>query len=138
MLLLFQIGKYSLWGPEPRAKEERFTKVDDELQYLKARDPFFPPDADPARALEVVPVHEDVDRQVEGNGDPGDWRLARQLRVAEEDCCAVMVAVEECLWDCMSNRENAGAAGTGLRNLLKVFFLRTRKTVSINSKYLVR
>lgn len=66
------------------------------MQYLKARDPFFPPDADAAGALEVVPVHEDVDGQIEGDGDPGDGRLARQLRVAEEDRCAVMVAVEEC------------------------------------------
>ena len=73
-----------------------FTKIDEELQYLEARDPFFPPDADTAGALEVVPVHDDVDGQVEDDWDPGDGRLARQLRVAEEDRCAVMVAVEEC------------------------------------------
>lgn len=76
---------------------DRFTKVDEELQYLKARDPFFPPDADSTRALKVVPVHEDVNYQIESDWYPGDWRLACQLRVAEEDCCAVMIAVEECL-----------------------------------------
>ena len=77
-------------------KKRRFTKVDEELQDLEARDPFFPPDADAAGALEVVPVHDDVDGQVEGDWDPGDGCLARQLRVAEEDRCAVVVAVEEC------------------------------------------
>ena len=76
-------------------EEGRFTKVDEQLQDLEAHDPFFPPDADTARALKVVPVHDDVDGEVEGDWDPGDGRLARQLRVAEEDGRAVMIAVEE-------------------------------------------
>ena len=74
----------------------RVTKVDKELEDLKPCDPLLPPDPDAARALKVVPIHEDVDRQVEGYGHPGNRRLPTQLGVAEQDRCAVMVAVEKC------------------------------------------
>jgi hypothetical protein len=37
---------------------------------LESGNPLLPPDADAARALEVVPVHDDVDRQVERDGHP--------------------------------------------------------------------
>ena len=77
------------------------TKVNEELKNLQPSDPFFPPDANPARALKVVPVHEDVDGEVEGDGDPRDGALAVELRVAEEGCSAVVVAMEEC-WESMN------------------------------------
>lgn len=50
--------------------EGGLTKVNDELDDLQTRDPLLPPDADAAGALEVVPVHDDVDHQVEGDWDP--------------------------------------------------------------------
>lgn len=46
------------------------SNVDHELYHLKPSDPFFPPDTDTARALEVVPVHNDVDNKVKGDNDP--------------------------------------------------------------------
>jgi hypothetical protein len=55
----------------------------------------FPPDADASRGLEVVPVHDDVDGEVEDDRDPGDGGMAKELGVAEESGCAVVVGVEE-------------------------------------------
>jgi len=57
-------------------------EVDDELQDLEHGDVFFPPDADAARGLEVVPIHDHVDHEVEGDGDPGDGGEADELGVA--------------------------------------------------------
>jgi len=45
-------------------------KVNNELDNLKTSDPFLPPDADSTCALEVVPVHNNVNHQVESNWDP--------------------------------------------------------------------
>jgi hypothetical protein len=45
-------------------------KVDDKLEDLHDGDVLLPPDADATCGLEVVPVHDDVDHQVQGNGDP--------------------------------------------------------------------
>jgi hypothetical protein len=48
----------------------RQTEVNDELSDLKTGDPLLPPDADTTGRLEVVPVHDNVNHQVEGNGNP--------------------------------------------------------------------
>jgi hypothetical protein len=71
------------------------TNVDHKLQNLQNGNIPLPPDADPARALEVVPVHDDVDGQIECNGHPGDGSAPDQFDVAEEGCCAVVVGVQE-------------------------------------------
>lgn len=46
------------------------TEVNDKLDDLEASDPLLPPDTDAASALEVVPVHDDMNRQVEGDRNP--------------------------------------------------------------------
>jgi hypothetical protein len=46
-------------------------EIDDELDDLNSGDPFFPPDPDATRCLKVVPVHDDMDSQVER-----DWDVA--------------------------------------------------------------
>lgn len=46
------------------------TKVNDKLNNLQTRDPFFPPNLDATCALEVVPVHDDVYHEVEANHSP--------------------------------------------------------------------
>lgn len=51
-------------------KREVRTKVDNELDNLKFRDPFLPPDADTAGTLEVVPVHDNVDEEIQSDWDP--------------------------------------------------------------------
>ena len=48
----------------------RLTKINDELDDLETSDPFLPPDLDATRALEVVPVHDNVNHKVERNWDP--------------------------------------------------------------------
>ena len=54
-----------------------------------------PPDTDAARGLEVVPVHDDVHEEVQGDGDPGDGGVANELGVAEKCGSAMVVGVEE-------------------------------------------
>jgi hypothetical protein len=71
------------------------TQVDDELHNLQTRDVLLPPDADAAGALEVVPVHNYMDQQVDGDGHPLHRSQADQLGVAEEGRGAVVVGVEE-------------------------------------------
>jgi hypothetical protein len=65
------------------------------LDDLHDGDVALPPDADAARALEVVPVHDDVHHQVQRDGHPRDGRVADELGVAEQGRGAVVVRVEE-------------------------------------------
>jgi len=73
-------------------------KVNHELNDLETSNPFLPPDANATRALEVVPVHDNVNHQVKSNWDPGHRSQANQLGVAEKGSRAMMVAVEESQW----------------------------------------
>lgn len=57
------------------------TEVDHELGNLETRDPFLPPNPDAACALEIVPVHDDVHKQVESNWHPGDGCETNQLGI---------------------------------------------------------
>ena len=70
-------------------------QVDDELGDLQDGDVFLPPDADATGGLEVVPVHDDVDGEVEGDDNPGDGGVAEELGVAEKSGGTVVVGVEE-------------------------------------------
>jgi hypothetical protein len=71
------------------------TKIEDELDDLHNGDVLLPPDADSTRALEVVPVHDDVDGQVERNRNPGHGRVTQELSVAEESGGTMVVSVQE-------------------------------------------
>ena len=71
------------------------TKVNDKLNDLQTSDPLLPPDTDATGALEVVPVHDDVNGEVEGDGNPGNGGGANELSVAQEGSGAVVVAVQE-------------------------------------------
>ena len=71
------------------------TKIKDELAYLKSCDPFFPPDTNTSRSLEVVPIHDDVDSQVESYRNPRHRGMSDQLSVAEKSRSAVMVAMKK-------------------------------------------
>ena len=46
-------------------------EVNDELGDLKPGDPLFPPDLDTTSGLKVVPVHDDVNREVKSDWNPG-------------------------------------------------------------------
>ena len=70
-------------------------QVDDELGDLQDGDVFLPPDADATGGLEVVPVHDDVDGEVEGDDNPGDGGVAEELGVAEKSGGTVVVGVQE-------------------------------------------
>jgi len=71
------------------------TKVNDELQDLQTGDPFLPPDADATGALEVVPVHHNVNEKVDGDGNPLHRSQTNQLSVAQKSGGSVVVGVEE-------------------------------------------
>ena len=79
----------------PAAEHEAPTEVEDELDNLHDGDVSLPPDANAARALEVVPVHDDVHHQVERDGHPRHGRAANELRVAKEGRGTVVVSVKE-------------------------------------------
>lgn len=48
----------------------RLTESNHELGDLETGDPLLPPDLDAARALKVVPVHDNVHQQVEADDGP--------------------------------------------------------------------
>lgn len=73
----------------------RLTKIQDELENLHDGNVLLPPNPDSTRTLEVVPVHNHVHSQVQGNGNPRNRGVANQLCVAKEGGRAVVVGVEE-------------------------------------------
>ena len=76
-------------------RDRERTKIDEELNDLEASDPLLPPDADTAGTLEVVPVHDDVNSEVQGDDNPRDRGVAEKLGVAEDSGSAVVVGVQE-------------------------------------------
>ena len=70
-------------------------QVDDELGDLEDGDVLLPPNANATGGLEVVPVHDNVDGQVEGDDNPGDGGVAEELGVAEKRGGTVVVCVQE-------------------------------------------
>jgi hypothetical protein len=70
-------------------------QVDDELGDLQNRDVFLPPNADATGGLEVVPVHDNVDGQVESDDNPRNSGVAEELSVAEKRGGTVVVGVQE-------------------------------------------
>lgn len=73
----------------------RHTEIEDELHNLHDGDVLLPPDLDATSALEIVPVHDNVDGEIEGDNHPRDGRTADELRVAEKSRSAMVVSVEE-------------------------------------------
>lgn len=57
-------------------------QVYEELNDLEPGDPFLPPDTDTSCAKEVVPVHDDMHSQVQGDWNPFDGSVSCQLGVA--------------------------------------------------------
>jgi len=58
-------------------------EINDELTDLQQSNVLFPPDSNSTRALEVVPVHHHMDREIESDWHPGDGCVAAKLRIAE-------------------------------------------------------
>jgi hypothetical protein len=71
------------------------SEIDDELDDLETGNPLLPPNTDTTSALEVVPVHDDVNEEVQDDGDPRDGGGTDELGVAEEGGSTMVVAVEE-------------------------------------------
>ena len=84
----------------------KHTDVNDELQDLQHGDVLLPPNANTASALEVVPVHHNVDQQVDGDGNPLHSSQANELGVAEKGSGTVVVGVEEGQGLLLENKEN--------------------------------
>lgn len=85
---------------------ESLTDVNDELEDLQHGDVLLPPNANAAGALEVVPVHHDMDQQVDGDGHPLHSSHTDKLSVAEEGGGTVVVGVEEGQWLLLENQED--------------------------------
>ena len=69
--------------------------VDDELDYLEASDPLLAPDTDPTSTLKVVPVHDNMDCQIQRYDSPLNRRMPNQLGVAQDSSRTMVIAVEE-------------------------------------------
>lgn len=75
--------------------EGKRTKVENELDDLHYGDVLLPPDLDAPRALEIVPVHDNMHHQIECDHRPGNGGMTNKLGVAEESGRAMVVGVEE-------------------------------------------
>jgi hypothetical protein len=71
------------------------SEIDDELDDLETGNPLLPPNTDTTSALEVVPVHDDVNEEVQDDGNPRDGSGTDELSVAEKSGSTMVVAVEE-------------------------------------------
>lgn len=71
------------------------TEIDDELSDLHAGDVLLPPGLDAAGSEEVIPVHDNVNGQVERNDNPRDRRPAKHLGEAEQSGSTMVVGVKE-------------------------------------------
>jgi hypothetical protein len=76
------------------------TEIDDELDDLHDGDVLLPPDANAAGGLEVVPVHDNVNHQVESDGNPGDRGMSDKLSVAKKGRCTMVIGVKESCLRC--------------------------------------
>lgn len=70
-------------------------EINDELDDLETGNPLLPPNTDTTSALEVVPVHDDVNEQVQDDGNPRDGGGTDELSIAKEGGGAMVIAVEE-------------------------------------------
>jgi hypothetical protein len=78
-----------------RGRTEELTKVNDKLANLQAGDPLLPPDLDASSTLEVVPVHDNMNGQVQCDWHPRHRGSASELREAEEGGGRVVIGVEK-------------------------------------------
>ncbi|KAH3677460.1 hypothetical protein OGATHE_000934 [Ogataea polymorpha] len=81
-------------------------QIDQKLNDLESCNPFFPPDFDTPGSEEVVPVHQDMHCQVQGDWNPFNRGVSNQLSVAEQSCCSMVVGVEESQWLSSEHQEN--------------------------------
>jgi hypothetical protein len=65
-----------------------------------------PPDTDATGTLEVVPVHDNMDQQVDGDGHPLHGSHTNKLSVAEQGGGTVVVGVEEGQWLLLEDKED--------------------------------
>lgn len=91
----------------PLMTGNQHTKIDDELDNLKNGNVLLPPDADTASTLEVVPVHHNMDGQVEGDRNPRNRCQSNQLSPAQQSGGAVVVGVEESQWLLLQDKEDS-------------------------------
>lgn len=89
------------------SKVKKLTKVNDELQDLQHGDVLLPPNTDATSTLEVVPVHHNVNQQVDRNGHPLHGGQTDELGVAKEGGSTMVVRVEEGQGLLLENQENS-------------------------------
>jgi len=73
----------------------RITEIEHELSDLHDGDVLLPPNANATCALEIIPVHDDMDTKVQGDGHPGDSSMTDELGIAEKSGCAMVISMQE-------------------------------------------
>lgn len=76
------------------------------MEDLQHGDVLLPPDANTTGTLEVVPVHDNVNQQVDGDRHPLHSGNSDQLGVAQKGGGTVVVGVEEGQWLLLEDQEN--------------------------------
>jgi hypothetical protein len=76
------------------------------LEDLQHGNVLLPPDTNATGTLEVVPVHDDVDEQVDGDRHPLHGSHPDKLGVAKESGSTVVVGVEEGQWLLLEDKED--------------------------------
>ena len=82
--------------------------------------------------MDFVPIHDNVDCQIQCNWHPTDRGVTNELRVAKQCSRPMMVGVKERFLDQYPGKL------LGRKDLLRGFFFNTRNTVSMSSRYLVK
>ena len=70
-------------------------EINDELKNLEHSDVLFPPNANAASSLKVVPVHNDMYSQIKCDRNPGHSSKTDELSVGEQSSCTVVIGMEE-------------------------------------------
>lgn len=81
-------------------------QVQHKLDDLESGDPLLPPHLDATRTQEVVPVHDDMDSQVQRDRDPLHSSVTSQLGVAQQGSSTVVVDMQEQQLLLLQHQEN--------------------------------
>jgi len=71
------------------------SEVNDKLNNLKTGDPLLPPNLNTTSRLEIVPIHYNMDKQIQRDGNPRNGGASNELSVAEKSSGTMVVAVQE-------------------------------------------
>lgn len=95
-------------------------QVQDKLDDLETGDPLLPPDSNTSGSQEIVPVHDHVHKQVQGDRNPRNRRQANQLSVAQQRGGTMVISVQKRQFFLLHHQENRVEKLTELGQVVQV------------------